>query len=386
MKNLSDCVSFKDQFIQFVASLLPVIVILQPSFKEFLILYVLEVIMVSIAKRYDGYIYTRIDPVSKNYFFGLDNEIISKFSDDEKRSFIHSIMRFPARRAQQVFITSFLKSIPSILVVVFYWSYEDSRWVQLWGIVGILFLNAFYFYGMVFLSAHTFLSNKIKKIHELYDWGKVFRNFSVKDFNDGFQLQIVFTFIAVIGWTLILQSQVIYQNQSEEKIVLISKVLMVAVFTFFLLGNMFYLLKRFFVSGLHDIFDRLDQIDFKGNYSIMPLHTEKILARFEISFNLLVYRLRISELDYWLVGINGQKKSIPETDAGHTRLRIDCEEGHLQISYYIGFWSRLFEIRKEIVYDPIADEYIPNGLVLLAYKDTDPLGYSSSFLEFAPVK
>ncbi len=91
-------------------------------------------------------------------------------------------------------------------------------------------------------------------------------------------------------------------------------------------------------------------------------------------------------LDYWLVGIDGQKKNIPETDAGHTRLRIDCEEGHLHISYYVGFWSRLFEIRKETIYDPITNEPIPNGLVLLVYEESDPFGYTSQYYEFAPVK
>lgn len=91
-------------------------------------------------------------------------------------------------------------------------------------------------------------------------------------------------------------------------------------------------------------------------------------------------------LDYWLVGIDGRKKTIPETDAGHTKLRIDCEDGNLEISYYIDFWSRFFEIRKQLVYDPITNEPIANGLVLLRFDDWERPLDPTTYLEFAPVK
>lgn len=349
MKKLSECAAPVNFLVFAILGFIPLYVLFRPSLGEYFLMIGIDVLMILLVRPYEGKIMQALYPETRLYFDGVKDEEVGQLSFSSKIALLDSVFKFPKARARYAFFASFVKVIPTIIVVVFVWEHEISNWLQFWSFMGVLCINFSYFYGLVFIEAHRYLSKWIKKLHEEFDWSDVFREVNIPQLRSEFEFQGILSLGAISIMMLVLQWFVISNGHYSGPLDLAVKMNLIGLFAIIVGGHLVVLARNFLAGGVKDLFNSLDQLDYKNSRSVLPLHSTEILARFEKSYNLLIERLKSSEQEVAAWAFNEAEKSRYRTIGEISALIAHDLNGPMSTAKFC-----LDELRedKEKIHDP----------------------------------
>jgi signal transduction histidine kinase len=295
LRRLPDCISPISAIFIVLAIFPPLIVILKPTLKEFLVFLFVDTFAFFINQRFEGKLFTSLFPDTAVYFDRLDEDQVEKMSFEEKHSLCQSFSKFPKRRAVYCYLESYLKTLPALLIMGIYWKHEIPTWQQSITILGVTSICFTYFAGAVFIESHIFLSEKITTLHRKFNFSDIFRNTAIQYSRTEFEIQQIILLGFIIFFMLALQLTVLLTHQYSSVNDLALKLGTIACVTLALFTRLWYLDRSHFVRGLERIFENLQTLDFQKVNPTLSLHTSPLLAQFEKSYNELTARLEASE-------------------------------------------------------------------------------------------
>ncbi len=299
LKKLNDYLSPLGWLFVFLAVYPPIILILQPSFKEFLLFFLLDSFCLSIIKPFESKIFFHLFPETTSYFHGINEQEFSNLPNSKKLTFVESCMSFPRKRALFCTLGSFIKVIPGYAFIVYYWQHDISNLQQFLLIFLISCLNFCYFYGAIFLESHIFISKLLATTHKKYDLSDAFDKVQIRFNHRDFEIQEFVTLMFIALFVILLQAvttnnfTVLYSNASSSGIILANT--LIAILGSILFARIWYLGKKYFVSSLENLFHQMAALDKHDLRFNLALHTAPSLAQFEKTFNALMNKLRYNE-------------------------------------------------------------------------------------------
>ena len=298
LKKASDWLSPMSTLLVAIATNLPVVVLLRPTFTEMLTLGLMDSLLLLLFIRpLEGRFFLFLYPSSTPYFDEINHKQISALSLEARISLIRSMMEFPKKRARYVYIGTTLKNIPLIGLCVFYWKHDTSNFIQFSICVGINLIAETYFYGAIYLELHSRLSAILESFNEQHNFSNAFSQMKVTyqkkelEIHDGLILLFIMAFMLSLQCTILLSHR---QNNPSE---LVWKLSLVSFIGSTLFGHIWHLERRYFINGLEKVFNRMSMIDYRHSLNCLPLDTSPLLANFEKTFNLLIERLKSSETE-----------------------------------------------------------------------------------------
>jgi hypothetical protein len=176
MKKLSDCISPFSWLGIHIATFFPFVFLFSPSVKELIVVFAIDTLCFVINRPLEARVFKSLYPDSVYYFDGIEN-LEPNFSEEGKTRLLKSLVEFPQKRASFTYFGSFLKIMPAIGVVVFYWQHEISNAMQFALSICTCLITMTYFYGAVFLESHLFCSDLVAQLHGRLDFSETFKNF-----------------------------------------------------------------------------------------------------------------------------------------------------------------------------------------------------------------
>lgn len=275
----------------------------RPNLKEFALLFVVDFVALGVMTGLDRWAFPRLYPNCRSYFPVFKAERFAGLSLQERIETLRSLIAFPKRRAIYCFLTSYLKTFPAMLVIVFAWDYEGGPAAQLLKVLIYSSLTFTFFFAAVFFETHEMISTKIREIHERHDWTEAFRRIQLPR---TVRLDRLADLPARVGiWSYMLAFQatlIITQPPSKSPDFLALEVAAVGILSFVLVSMLFFLHRRFVMGGIEQVFNHISTLGTSNQPQPMPLHTYPMLATFEQSVNALLFRLRDyeQELTHWI--------------------------------------------------------------------------------------
>jgi signal transduction histidine kinase len=294
-KDISSCMSPLSWMFATIGAFVPVVVILSPSWTEFIFMMLVDYLAFFINKPCEKRLFLFLYPDVGVYFDGIKKDAIGALSPEEKKKMILSLFRFPKRRAIFCYIWSFAKTLPGILVVVFLWKHDSPFWVHVLTVLSIQLVQFWFFFCSVFIESHILVSRMIAEIHEECDVGEIFQSVRIPYSRQEFIFSEAMGFFFTILFVLVLQGVLLTSRQYESNFPIEVKILSISLISLLLLSRLWYLNRTYFMGGLEGIFERMDATNYKNTKGNLPLHSSPLLARFENTFNLLNKRLKVSE-------------------------------------------------------------------------------------------
>lgn len=282
-----------------------IIVLFNPSPKEFIVFWIVDYIAVFPMAILDTKfnLFLRIYPSAKPYFPQDDDTYLSQLTLDQKKEIFRSLSRFPLVRSLYLFIGTFVKIIPACLVIVFYWETTSPPFFQVVKFYGIELLTLTYFFSAAYASQHDFISHKIREFHKKYNWEDLFFNTTIKTPKNEFLNQENLGLISMMGWSVFLFTITFFDPLNTEPSVLYLRLLTVLITSIILVTRIYFLHRKHFIDALKNIFTIFDEIEYNKNFGTLPLHTTSLLSRFDKTFNDLIRRLKNyeEELSSWVI-------------------------------------------------------------------------------------
>lgn len=272
------------------------LVTLRPTLYEFMFMFFIDGIALLVFGPIDGRLFKWLFPDTKAYFDNVDFADLKTLSHDGHLKLYDSFLKFPKRRALFCALFSYVKVLPGIMVITFYWHHEISTLEQFGIAVAAASLSVSYFYGAVFIESHIFLSKLIDRIHREIDWSRVFREADVSFSAGDFDIQEAVTLATIMFFTIWLQWLIVSSGIVEGQ-TMAFLLTATGCMAFILYAYLWWLGRHFITGGLKDLFLRMNALDYRKPESdrVLSLHSTVLLARFEKSFNLLIDRLQKSE-------------------------------------------------------------------------------------------
>ncbi|MEK6704513.1 MAG: HAMP domain-containing sensor histidine kinase [Bdellovibrionota bacterium] len=282
-----------------IATYVPVIAVLQPSWLEILILLIVDNGIAGYLNYLtEAKVFTKLCPDTKVYFYDTPIAEIQKQPFDQKIEMVHSVLKFPLRRALFCYFWGLVKTIPAFLVIVFVWKHSRSNFEQFLMCFLMVAVNCAFFLGSVYIHAHAFLSGWLAKIHETYDWSDVFREVKIEYARRDYILHEMGSLLYLLVFILVLQWHVLAHGGKILNLSPTTAASGLVVIGLILFTHNFFLSRRYLVSALENIFLTMDRLNYvQGQKNSLPLHSMSLMARFEKTFNALSDRLTKAELE-----------------------------------------------------------------------------------------
>lgn len=301
MKKFTDVLSPMSWLVFTACFIQMYIVVFNPSFKEILIFLGAETFSFIIIVLIDRKFFLFFFPSAKPYFPKVEREKIRNMSLLEKKQLLNSLMYFPISRALYCALVSYPKTIPSALVITFVWQNDNPPLQRLLVYFSVFSVVTIYFYGVLFVEIHSFVSKQIAKFHDEDDWSELFSSApQVKKFF-GFEFQERLVLISI--WIFILSAQwiILQQRPSPDRIAW--QISIISISGILLVSRFLYISRNYFSGGLLNLVARLENFDPEKFQGVLPFHTSHILSQFEWVMNMLIYRLRDyrKQLSHWLL-------------------------------------------------------------------------------------
>lgn len=310
MKNFNELRSFKDVLSPLSTLILSsflclFIVILQPTSVEIAVLLLVDGIAFALMQAVDRKLYPRLHPDSCLYFPEVQWDKIKNLNFNEKLALFYSLSLFPKHRAIYVFLTGFLKLIPAYIVIVFYFQYEGSPWMQFLKAFGISLITCTYYCGAVFIESHALASRYIADFHNRFNWQDVFGKAVIPYSKKDFQIQETIVIVSVWVFVTLLQWLLIYGHQAggpHSKTMLSFQLIVINLSGLALITRIWYLWRHYFLGGLQKIFHFFENFNPGEHQQLLALHTASILGHFELIINSLLDRLHAyeREMSQWV--------------------------------------------------------------------------------------
>lgn len=276
--------------------------LLRPSLWEYCLMTAVDFLGLQMIILWERHFLVSTFPSLQPYAIDTMEPVLSAMGKKEKTAFFKLLCQFPARFGIYCVFSSILKGIPAFLIIVFYWKHEHSNLSQFLLFLGIVAILWSYFYGVVFIESHDYISKLILSLHEKYDWGEVFSSVDLQNSRIEFERPETTSFISVLVFTTCLDAALptFYAGQTRTltfAIVLVSLCCMV------LLSRLWYLYRQYLMGSLEELFLNLASFTPSGGEKLIPLHSVELIGRFEQTFNLLVSKLKHYELElsHWVL-------------------------------------------------------------------------------------
>jgi len=297
MRNIQACMSPWGWIVISVATCLPLMILFRPSLKQYLVTVGVDTLALYIYKPLEGRIFKWLYPDTQPYFDGITGLNVPGFqlSGTDKKNLLESLVEFPRRRAQYAYFASFLKILPAIGTMVFYWPHQISNGMQFALTFGTCLVTMTYFYGSVFIDSHVFCSELLAKLHQQFDFREAFKAFNIAYKKREFEFHELLTLSFIIIFMFCLQGLIILSGDYSSPAVLAFKLATVGLAALLLFTRIWYLGRKYFFGALESLFLQFKFLDYRQASLMLPLHTSPLLGSFEQSFNLLVERLIKSE-------------------------------------------------------------------------------------------
>lgn len=302
LKNLPQTFSGLGTSFIFVFFCFPIFFVLKPSITEFIIYFVVDSICFFFfrliadkyfLKKFPSYARIYPDPTKV-----LGSEAIT---EEGKLQIYNDLCSFPIERSKLVTFGSYIKAIPTILIVVFYWDHNVSNLTQFFTLFFIMTTTYVYVFGEVYIQSHFYNSVTLRQLHSKFDFSEVFRKVDINEFKHDFE-KVERATSLVLLISLLFQVSLVILNSSSDKLELAITVTIICMSTGFLLGYLTNLSRSFIFEGIEDLFNVMNSLNYNTGQKDLALHTASILSKFEQSYNLLINRLRLSEqeLSSWI--------------------------------------------------------------------------------------
>ncbi len=280
------------------------IIVFRPSIWELAVLIGVDMLAYLVIAWFDLRLFSTLFPSFGLIFPEVKKSEIQELSVVEKTAFLSELVKFPWIRAAFFFVASWIKAIPAVLIVVFYWKHDISNLGQFLKFFCLEAVVFSYMFGCVFLEMHDLVSRFIAECHEEGDWTEAFRRVEYPMGGRTLGMRHAVSFGPIAFFFIPLQILVMLwvpeaASISERALYVVTVGVVGAV----LFARLWYLERRFFVGGLKNLFDRFERLDYNHPQFSIPLHSSPILARFERTFNVLTERLSLQEkeLSHWVI-------------------------------------------------------------------------------------
>jgi hypothetical protein len=275
-----------------VVGLIPMFVfVLHPTLLELFVFCAVDYAALILMKKVDRALFPKIFPDCALYFWEENLPKIANCTHAEKLALFQSLLRFPGRRALYCWAMSFVKAIPAMWVVIFYWKHTLPYSIQFVEIVCMLGAMYSFFYGAAFIENHILTSAKIAELHRKYDWSDVFRTWKPQPALKPFERQETISFVMVAVFLLNLQWYLV-SHPSNGSYSLGAQILSVGFAGLIYIFWIWCLRRQFYLSSLTTLFEALESLNLQNLSSTMALNSFPAVAHFQSVFNSLVDRLR----------------------------------------------------------------------------------------------
>ncbi|MCM2324196.1 MAG: HAMP domain-containing histidine kinase [Oligoflexia bacterium] len=287
----------------------PLVALLKPSLREFLILVAVDVIVVTLLKMHVSRFFTWLYPECLLVFRGDTEEAFGALTPEERIQTIEAFSRFPVRAAKFMLLVTAFRAIPSFLIILVGWQYPGSAAGRATILGSLALVVLTYIFGAALLETHSLLSNLLAKYHTNFDLSEAFLRARHPEPPRFFFDHEILLLSLIIGFTFVVQALVILTSWEERpwEIALQTSVIGVTGIALFL--RVWYLGRSYFSRGLDQIFRHMNEIDYQKGLSQIPLHTDPVLARPQKTFNLLIRRLWTSEQELSFLARHEAEKS-----------------------------------------------------------------------------
>lgn len=353
MKRLVDYVSPISWFCVYVAGITPLIFILEPSIKEFVIVLLVDSVAYAIVSPLSWKIFQRFYPETRMYMDGLSDSSVLAMNRSDRVQMIESIMQYPKRMARYTAVTSLIKLIPAWLIIVFYWEHAISSLAQFALVVACSLSTIVYFYGATFLEAHIFLSRELARLHEQFDFADSFRECAIVGSKRDFVFQEGLTLGYIIVVSMVLQALVIFVHHTDPFSTYGGKLLLVGAISLLLFGRIWYLSTRFSHSSLDQVIARLSDVQPKSNQPVLALSSAPHYAQFFRTFNETTERLRTVERELSLLVFRESDRSRFRALGEISALVAHDLSGPLHVTRYCAQ-----ELNEQMANHPVYGKYI----------------------------
>jgi len=240
-------------------------------------------------------------PDSKNLFFNWNKEYCQSLSASQKKTLYKSLTSFSARRSLFYYPMNFLKITPATLIIIFYWHHDCSNLMQLGKFLIIEIPIQIFIAGTTLIEAHTFISKKIKELHEWVDLTDIFKTTNTLKAAKFFSN---FEAVSFISLTISLFGTIFLVSIQTKDLEYSSFFFFATIFFGHLLIIRLYFLNRIFINeGLNEILLNFSTFKLDSKDSTIALSSSGFLARFGQVYNELTLKLQINEREMaqWVV-------------------------------------------------------------------------------------
>lgn len=302
MKKFEDILSPLSWIFVFIGFLPMLLIVFRPTILEYLVFFAVDYVALVVTRFIDRSLFLKLYPDAVLYFLEGDHPRLAAASIEEKIRLFHSMLRFPSRRALYCAAISFVKAIPAVLTVVFFWKHDVSNFEQFARFFFAQCVMYSYFYGAVFIENHILVSRKIADLHKRFDWSDAFRLAPLSVRKGEFRLEESFSILSIWIFMVSLQWLLVKTTPADQTSFLAIQISIVGLAALTLVSRVWYLSRRFFIGGLENLFGILDNLDPEKPGESLALHSSSLLARFEQIFNSVTDKLRSyqQELSRWI--------------------------------------------------------------------------------------
>lgn len=304
MKKISDCISPFDWIFIYLAAMYTITVLIQPSFYDFCLILIIDIIAFIAFARPTQKIFFKIHPKYKDIFdINYEIKVADNLSESQIREFTQLLISFPKDRLSILFFGSWIKCIPTVIFIVFF--VESPRQpLEIFIILLFSFSTNFLFFTSIsYFETHRFLTKKLQALIAKNSWNEALLSLDVRFAKNEVLVieriaQVVLFFLGIGLQAFLILSLHVGANSIGAWQIIGANVISYTLFFRFR-----YVSDRFLLQGFFNIFDQIDKISDMNPDFYLPVQTAGLLAKFDLSFNRLLNKLRIAdkETTFWML-------------------------------------------------------------------------------------
>jgi signal transduction histidine kinase len=277
------------------------VLVFHPSLKELLVFWVADYVALLGGRQLDKFLYPKLFPSSEAIFPTDNLSAIEKCNEKEKLALFTAMTNFPDQRALFVFAISYVKAIPAMLTIVYYWKHQSSNGIQFITLLFSLSIIYACLYGAVLLENHILISQKITEFHKRFNWTEVFKNAKLQFHSRSVEWQETVAFSG-IGISTLAVTWIIASHQLDNPYPLGLQLVSVGFCGLTLIFWVWHLRKKLYAESLSSLFEAVENLSLEGPATVLPLHSSPAIAQFQSIFNSVGERLQSyrNELNRWV--------------------------------------------------------------------------------------
>ena len=284
-----------------VSAIPTLVVIFRPSAAETLLWVCAEFAGGALFSLWDAPAFLRFMPEAR-LFFPVTSAAEEQLQRDEDRlGLFLALVDFPRKRVLYAWMICWFRLIPPYLVMVGIWSYSHSWSVQLGRVLIWSAMNSLVFNSLIYFESHEYISAHIRELHRRQDWSSVFKRAAWSESSPMPSLYEGALLVGSLANVFVAEAFFLATRVSDGAafgpgMVLISAAGLLSA------GRVWYVCRRFHSEALWAIFMSLDGLEPGDAHGSLPLHSDRLLARFEQTVNALAERVQAheQELSHWV--------------------------------------------------------------------------------------